>query len=308
MSVSVVPLGTASAIPANGRHLSACAVERNGRVLLFDCGEGTQYQIARSDLRASRVDAIFITHFHGDHLYGLPGMVTSLALLGRTAPLTLVGPQGLRAVLEALPGLQRDWLPFPVRYVEVPEGFSHAVVYEGAGWTVEARPLAHRVFTMGFRAVEGPRRGKVDADRAVDLGLDPRQIGWLVRGEPQRAEGGRMVRPEEVIGPERPGAVFAYCLDTAPCEGARLLAQDADLVLHDATFGEDMAERAADTGHSTAREAAETARAAGARRLLLTHFSARYADPDPLVIEARVVFENTEAAEELKRYRVEPVG
>lgn len=306
LPTDIVPLGTASAIPAHGRHLSACALQHEGRILLFDCGEGTQYQLQRAGLRRSRIEAIFITHFHGDHLYGLPGVVTTFALLERTAPLTIVGPQGMSTVLQSLPGLKSDWLPFEVRYVELEEGFEHALVYETDDFTVEARPLDHRVFAAGFRFETKPRPGRVDAERARALGLAGPQIGALVRGETVTTDTGRVVRPEEIQGPARRGVSFAYCLDTAPCDGARKLAEGADLVLYDATFGEELRDRAEETGHSTARQAAEVARDAGAKRLLLTHFSARYESPEPLVAEARRVFENTDAAREVETVRLTP--
>ncbi len=304
IQTEIIPLGTGAAIPAHGRHLSACALRREGRVLLFDCGEGTQFQLLRAGVKRSRIEAVFITHLHGDHLYGLPGVLTTAALLERTEPLTIAGPAGLRAILESLPGLENDWLPFEVRYVVLEEGFEHDVVYETAAFTVEARPLEHRVFAVGFRLEERPRPGRVDAAKAEALGVAGAEIGRLVRGEAVTTAGGRTVQPEEVVGPERPGAAFAYCLDTRPCDGGRRLAEGADVLLHEATFGEEHRERAAETGHSTARQAAEVARDAGAGRLLLTHFSARYEDAAPLVAQARSVFQNTEAARELEAYRV----
>ncbi len=301
----IIPLGTGSAIPTRDRHLSACALCREGRVLLFDCGEGTQLQLLRAGVRRSRIEAIFITHFHGDHFYGLPGVLTTMALLKRTDPLTVVGPVGLEAILRALPGLRNDWLPFEMRYVEVEEGFEHAVVYETDAFTVEARPLEHRVFAMGFRFEAKARPGRVDAERAAALGVTGVQIGALVRGEAV-AVNGRVVQPEEVVGPRRPGVSFAYCLDTMPCDGARRLAEGVDLLVHEATFTEALRERAAETGHSTARQAAEVARDVGAKRLLLTHFSARYDSAEPLEAEARAIFENTEAARELEAFCVMP--
>ncbi len=308
MPTDVIPLGTSGAVPAHGRHLAACALRRGGRVFLFDCGEGTQYRLMHAGLRRSRIASVFITHLHGDHLYGLPGLLSTMALQDRTAPLTVVGPEGLRTAMQALPGLRDGALPFEVDYVEVGEGLEREVVFEDGGCTVEARPLKHRVFVMGFRYEEKVRPGRVDAARAEALGVEPRQIGALVRGEAVTTAAGRIVRPEEVVGPERPGVAVAYCLDTAPCDGARALADGADLLVHDATFAEEHAGRAAETGHSTARQAAEVARDAGARRLLLTHFSARYDDLAPLVEEARSVFENADAAEELRTYPVEPAA
>ncbi len=301
----VVPLGTGSAIPTRHRGLSATAVRREGRLLLFDCGEGTQFRLLAAGLNRARLDAVFITHFHGDHLYGLPGLVTTLALLDRTAPLTVVGPAGIEGIVTSVPGLARDWLPFPIRWVELEEGFGHAFVYETAELAVEARPLDHRVFAVGYRLQEKPRPGRLDGDAARAAGIRTRtQYEALKRREPVTLEDGRTVHPEGLVGPEQPGASFAYCLDTRPCEGARRLAEGATLLLHEATFGEDFRAHAAPTGHSTARDAAETARDAQAERLLITLFSARYPDPALLVEEARAVFPNTDAAEELRRYEV----
>ncbi|MDX1418536.1 MAG: ribonuclease Z [Rubricoccaceae bacterium] len=301
----VVPLGTGSAIPTRHRGLSATAVWRDGRLFLFDCGEGTQFRLLDAGLNRSRLDAVFVTHFHGDHLYGLPGMITTLALLERTRPLTVVGPAGIEGIVRGVPGLSRDWLPFDIRWVELEEGVEHAVVYEGDGLTVEARPLDHRVFAVGYRLEEAPRPGRLDAEAARAAGVtEGPHFAALKRGEPVTLAYGTVVQPEGLVGPERPGASFAYCLDTAPCDGARRLAEGATLLLHEATFAEALREQAAQTGHSTARDAATTARDAGAERLLLTHFSARYPDPSPLVEEARAVFPNTDAAEELRRYAV----
>jgi ribonuclease Z len=301
----VIPLGTGSAIPTRHRGLSGTAVWRAGRLYLFDCGEGTQFRLIAAGLNRARLDAVFVTHFHGDHLYGLPGLITTLALFDRTHPLTVVGPAGIERVVTALPGLARDGLPFEIRWVELEEGFARAVVFETAELTVEARPLDHRVFTAGYRLQERTRPGKLDGEAARAAGL---REGWqfeaLKRREPVTLEDGTVVRPEGLVGPERPGASFAYCLDTRPCEGARRLAEGATLVLHEATFGEALRAQAELTAHSTTRDAAAMARDAGAERLLITHFSARYPDPAVLVEEARAVFPNTDAAEELRRYPV----
>ncbi|MEM7789380.1 MAG: ribonuclease Z [Bacteroidota bacterium] len=301
----VIPLGVGSATPTATRHLAGTIVRREGRAVLFDCGEGTQLQLVRAHLTRGHLDAICITHFHGDHVYGLPGLVTTLAMLERTDPLTIVGPEGIEAMMRAMPGLRKDWLPFDVTYRELGEGLSHAVVFEDDHVQIEARPLEHRVFCAGYRFQEKTRLGSIDPEAAQAAGITE---GWqfeaLKRRETVTLEDGREVGPEGIVGPPRPGGAFAYVLDTVPCDGGRALASEADLVLHEATFGEEYAERAAEVGHSTARQAAEVARDAGAERLLLTHFSARYAETHGLVEEARAVFPNTEAAVELKRYAV----
>ena len=301
----VIPLGVGSAMPTSSRHLAGTLVRHEGRAVLFDCGEGAQLQMVRGGLTRGHLDAICITHLHGDHLYGLPGLVTTLALLERTDPLTIVGPEGIQDVMRSMPGLKNDWLPFDVTYRELGEGLSHAVVFEDDDVQIEARPLDHRVFCAGFRYQEKERPGSVDGEAAREAGVSE---GWqfeaLKRHEPVMLADGTVLAPDGLVGPPKPGGAFAYVLDTVPCDGGRALASGADLVMHEATFGEEHAERAAEVGHSTARQAAEVARDAGAERLLLTHFSARYNETAGLVAEAKAVFPNTEAAEELERYTV----
>ena len=303
----VIPLGTASAHPARERHLPALAVRREGETLLFDCGEGTQMRLARAGLKRTRLEAVFVTHFHGDHLYGLFGLLTTLALLERSDPLAVVGPEGIEEIARGVPGLQNDWLPYEIEFVELDEDFSRQIVLDRPDYRVVARPLDHRVFCIGYRFEEKARPGHLDVERANALGVsDYKDYRLLKAGEAVTTEEGRRVEPDEVVGPERPGVSVAYVTDTAPCEAGRALADGADLLYHEATFLDEMRERAAETGHATARQAAEVAAGAGAERLLLGHFSARYDDSAVLAREARRVFENTEAAEELKRYRLVP--
>ena len=305
----IVPLGTASAIPTRDRHLSAAALEREGRTLLFDCGEGTQLQLLRAGLKRSRIDGIFITHFHGDHFYGLMGMLSTMALLKREEKLVVVGPERIEEIVRSLPGLANDWLPFPVEYVELAEDFEHQVVLETDEYTVEARPVEHRIFTAGFRYSEKPKPGHLDVEKARALGATDFKLYPLLKaGQAVTLGDGQTIQPEDVVGPEQPGATFAYVLDTRPCEGGHRLAEGADVLFHEATFTSELQQRALDTGHSTAREAAEVACRAGVGRLLLSHFSARYPDVQPIVDEARAYFQNTEAAEELERYALEPAA
>ena len=308
MTTDVIPLGTASAVPTDERHLSALAVERKGQVLLFDCGEGTQYRLREAGLSWARVEAIFVTHLHGDHCYGLPGLLSTMELQQRTDPVTLVLPPGGPAMLRAVPGATPERLSFPVHMVEVDAALDQGAVYETDEVAVKARRLDHREErTTGFRVEERTRPGRFDPEEARALGVpEGPAFGQLQNGSPVTTPDGTTVRPEQVLGPPRPGVVVAYVTDTRPCAGGRALAQEADLLYHDATFADDHAERADQTGHSTARQAATVAREAGANRLLLGHLSARYPDPAPLEREARSVFSAAEAAEELRRYELDP--
>lgn len=300
--MQVIPLGTASALPAYDRHLSSTALLRKGRLLLFDCGEGTQYRLVRAGLKLSRVDAIFITHLHGDHCFGLPGLLSTLSMLERTEPVVVAGPAGVES-FSALPSLDPEGLSFPLTFRTLEPEVEHARVFDTDEVWVEARPLEHRTPTFGYRFQEKERPGQLFPEKARALGAtEYEHFRRLKRGEAVELEDGRVVMPEEVLGPPRPGASFAYVTDTRPAPGGVALAEEASLVYHDATFGSEYEERAEKTGHATAREAAGVARRAGAERLLLGHFSARYEDPDVLAEEARTVFSNTEVAEELKRY------
>ena len=307
MTTDVIPLGTASAMPTADRHLSALAVERKGRILLFDCGEGTQYRLMDADLSRARIDAVFITHLHGDHCYGLPGLLSTMALQQRTDPVTLVVPPGTRAMLDAIPGASPDDLPFPVEVTEVAADLTEASVYETEELTVTARPLRHRRFAMGFRLAERTRPGRFHPERARELGVpEGPAFARLQDGETVTTDDGTTVHPNQVMGPPRPGIAVAYVTDTRPCNGGRALAQNADLLYHDATFTDTFHARAVETGHSTAREAAEVARDADASRLLLGHISARYDDPTPVEAEAKAVFPASSVAEELRRYSLDP--
>ena len=305
MTLTCIPLGTASAMPTRRRHLAATALLREGRLILFDCGEGTQYQLVRGGLTGSKLDVVLISHFHGDHFFGLLGLLSTLGLLHRTDPLTVVGPEGIRRLVQTMPGLADDALPYPVHFVEVPEDVERHLVFETDAYTVEARPVDHRVFAMGFRFEEKARPGHLDVEKARSLGVtDYRHYRALKGGQAVTLGDGTVVPSEAVVGPPQAGRAVAYAGDTRPCEATVALAQGADLLYHEATFGSELLERAQQTGHSTAREAAHVACQAGVHRLLLGHFSARYQNVQPLVDEARAVFQNTEAAEELKRYDV----
>jgi len=307
MTTDVIPLGIGSALPTRTRHLSAMAVERKGRLLLFDCGEGTQYRLLHAGLSRARIDAIFVTHLHGDHCYGLPGLLSSMALQQRTDPVTLIAPPGTQEMLQAIPGAAPSDLPFSVEIREVDDDGTAACVYETSEVTVTARPLEHRRFAVGFRLEERTRPGRFHPETARALGVpEGPAFAALQDGNAVTTENGDIVRPEQVMGPPRPGIVVAYVTDTRPCDGGRALAENADLLYHDATFADEHHARAVETGHSTAREAAEVAHEAGAKRLLLGHISARYDDPAPLEREARTRFAESNVAEELRRYSLDP--
>ena len=304
-------LGTSSGRPTRDRHVSAFAVDVGGHWILVDCGDGTQHQVLVSPLKLARLDTVLITHLHGDHALGLPALLATMGLEGRSERLRLVGPVGLRGWLAATAATPLLWVEFPLEIIELDdatfEDGSPRRVGDVQGHTIDTLPLRHRVPCFGFRITEAPRPGHVMVDRAASLGLVPGpDLGRLQRGESVTV-GGVTVSPEQVLAaPRRPRAVAVFG-DTMPCEHGVTLARDADLLIHEATYSEQHADLAEMWTHSTAMQAATVARDAGAARLLITHFSARHGDPAPLVEEARTVFAATDAAVELAWVAASPV-
>jgi len=290
--IRVTFLGTAAARPTVGRNVSGIALQREGDLLLFDCGEGTQRQMMRFGTGFG-IQAIFITHLHADHFLGVIGLLRTLGLQGREEPLHLFGPAGGGDILNVASHLGVDRIPFPVLVRELEAGDSVPF----GEYHVEAFPVRHGTAAVGYALRELPRLGRFDVERARSLGVPEGPLfGQLHRGEAVKV-GDRVVEPSEVVGEPRPGRLVVYTGDTRPLGSTAVAARGADLLIHDATFTEEEAARAHDTFHSTARGAALLAREAGVDRLILTHVSARYADnPTPLLAEARSVFAETAVA------------
>jgi len=301
----VIPLGTSSGKPTLRRNVSGLAVAREAEWLLFDCGEGTQVQIARAGLSPSRLSAVFVTHLHGDHFNGLPGLLSTMGLDRRTRDLSLTGPQGIGDYLNTLERLKVMFVTYPLELREFSSLPASKIVYETNDYAVTALSLDHRIFALGYRLDERDRPGRFNVDRVRELGVPEGPLwGRLQAGEDLTLADGRIVRSADVLGPSRPGKSIAYCLDTRPCSMSIELGRDVDLLIHEATYTEEFAAEAQQYGHSTAAQAARTARDAGARRLLLTHFSTRFPDPTPLLEEACAIFPNTMLADDLMEVEV----
>jgi len=282
MDLSVFFAGTGGSIPTSRRGLPALLVRRGGARILIDCGEGTQRQLV-SSVGLADLDDIFLTHFHADHWLGLPGLLKTFDLRGRERPLAIHGPSGLRELVTfALRAAGR--VRYELSLVELEPG--EAVAREG--YTVAAVPVAHRSPTFAYVLFEDQRPGAFDPRAAARLGIRPGpEFGRLQRGETVNG-----VAPEQVMGAPRPGRKLVISGDTTPCDALQIAAHEADLLIHEATFAHEETERAAETGHSTAAQAAHTAKQAEVRLLALTHFSTRY----PVALlrdEARAVFERT---------------
>lgn len=285
-------LGTAASRPTVGRNVSALSVERAGDHMLFDCGEGTQRQMMRFGTGFNVAD-IFFTHLHADHFLGLTGLLRTMSLQGREDAIRLWGPVGSTAVLESAVRLGVERVTFEVQILELEP--DQCIPRDG--YDIVAYPTRHGTRSLGFCLREHERLGRFHPERARLLGVPEGPLfGKLHKGESVEVDG-RVITPDEVVGPPRPGRSLVYTGDTRPCRTTILAARDADLLIHDATFARDEADRARATGHSTAREAAEIAQKANVRRLVLTHISARYADdPRALEREARHVFAATTVA------------
>ena len=297
MDLDVVFIGTAGSVPSARRGLPATLVRRGGERLLLDCGEGTQRQLVRST-GLSELDAVFLTHFHADHVLGLPGMLKTFSLMDRERPLRIYGPPGLAALIRIFkPVIART--SFELELTEL-EGNAEV---PGDGYRVAAFETSHRTRGLGYALVEDERPGRFDEQRARELGVAPGpDFGRLQRGEAVAGDGGE-VRPDQVLGEPRRGRKLVFTGDTAPSELVTAVAHRADLLVHEATFTDDQAERARETGHSTARQAAETAAGAEAGLLALTHISQRHLVKE-IREEARAVFERTIVPNDFDRVEV----
>jgi ribonuclease Z len=288
VSLHLTFLGTSASRPTVERGVSSLALVREGETLMFDCGEGTQRQMMRYGVGFTLED-IFFTHFHTDHYLGVLGLLKTLSLQVREQPLRIWGPQGAQALFKRAEGLGNEKLTFPLTVTDLESG---AIVrrkdYEIRAFEVEHRKGA----ALGYALAEDIRRGRFDPDHARALGIPEGPLwGRIHKGESITLEDGRVVAPSELVGPDRTGRKVVITGDTRPCAATIEQSLGADLLVHEATFGDEEQPRAMETMHSTAREAATVAKMAGVKRLALTHFSARYSrDPSDLGREAREVF------------------
>ncbi|WML59836.1 ribonuclease Z [Neobacillus sp. PS2-9] len=299
-------LGTGAGMPAKLRNVTSIALkllEERGAVWLFDVGEATQHQILHTSLKPRRIEKIFITHLHGDHIYGLPGLLSSRSFQGGESEVTVYGPKGIKEYIEISLSLSQTYLKYPLSIIEISEG----IIFEDDQFIVEARLLEHGIPSYGYRIMEKDRPGTLLADKLIEAGVQPGPIFRQIKnGESITLEDGRVLDPNEFLGPEQKGRVVTILGDTRYCENALLLAKEADLLIHEATFSKGEETLAYDYFHSTTSQAADIARKAGCKHLCLTHISSRYDRNDwrELVAEAMEIFPNTVIAEDFKEIHI----
>lgn len=304
--MELVFLGTGAGVPSRGRNVTSIALsmlnERNA-IWLFDCGEATQHQILRSQIKLSKLEKIFITHMHGDHIFGLPGLLSSRSFQGGDSDLTIYGPVGIQAYVETSLKLSGTRLTYKIIFEEIEPG----LIFDDEMLTVTADELDHGMLSYGYRIVEKDKQGALDAARLKEDGVEPGPIFQrLKNGEVVTLPDGREIDGENYIGAPQKGKIISIFGDTRETASEFALAENADVLIHEATFEGDKGKMAAEYMHSTTIQAAELAKKAGVKKLILTHISSRY-DRDAskaLLIEAKSVFENTEIAYDLAVFQI----
>ncbi|WP_405321503.1 ribonuclease Z [Methanobrevibacter thaueri] len=294
--MEIIFLGTSSAVHSKERNHPSIALKAFGDVMLFDCGEGTQRQILFTKVSPMKISKIFITHYHGDHILGLPGLLQSMSLHGRESKLTVYGPHGLNDVKNAIYSLGYCAIDFPVEFVEIDSG----IIEETDEYVITAQRVRHNVPTLAY-SIEEKKKPRFLREKAIELGVPVGpDFGRLHNGEEVEVNG-KVIKPEQVLGEPRKGIKITYSGDTRPCEEIIRLAQDSTILIHESTFINKDNTNAEEHAHSTSIDAAYTAKYSNSKELILTHISTRYGEEyaNIMLEEAREIFENTRIARDL---------
>ena len=302
MSVSVTFLGTGGSVPSKFRNLPGVLLRRGPELLLFDCGEGTQRQFLQAKAGTNRKMRIFISHLHGDHIFGLPGLLHSLSFMGRTRELEIIGPKGIAQFINSINRVVRLYSEFPLRIREVRPGR----VVNDPEYEVAAVAAEHGVPCLAYAFEEKPRPGRFDPAKARKLGIPEGPLWKKLQTSDAVRIGRRRILSRLVVGPPRPGVKTTYAVDTRPCVSVVKLAAGSNLLIHDSSFDDSASEKAKEYGHSTATEAAQVAKRSKVRRLALFHISAMYEDATPLLAQARRIFPNTILGKDMATVYVVP--
>ncbi len=305
--MQVTFLGTSSGVPTLTRNVSAMVLKppQRSELWLFDCGEGTQHQFNKSNLKLSQIKKIFITHMHGDHIYGLPGLLASIGLAGSSSGIELYGPAPLKNFIDACLYSSSSRLAYSLKFHQIENAaIEKELLFEDSNFEVKTAPLKHRIPSFAYRVNEKPRVGRFNIDKAKSLKIPPGPIyASLQRGENVQLDDGRIFSGKDFCGPSRPGLSIVYCTDTVYTESAIEISKNADLLIHESTYAYKETEMAYQRGHSTATMAAQIASKANVNQLILTHFSPRYTPgnetcPNDLLNEAKAIFPNTQLAKD----------
>lgn len=305
--MNITFLGTSAGSPTAERNVSSIMLDvrqERGRLWLFDCGEATQMQMQKAKFSLAKLEVIFLTHLHGDHLFGLPGVLTSRSLLQNQSPLTLIAPKGIKRFIETVIEVSQSWLTYPLNIIELE---ADGTVFDDHRFCVEAKLLQHRVPCFGYRIIQKDLPATLDIDKLQQDGI---HIGSfyssLKEGKTVTLEDGRVIDGRDYQGDIRKGKKLAILGDTIPCDASVELANDVDLLVHEATQEDALSEKALERGHSTTVHAATIAKQANAKRLIITHISPRYnaKDNQKLVEEAKTVFANSEIATDFATFQV----
>lgn len=282
-------LGTSSAVPTKNRNHSSISLKAFGEVMLFDCGEGTQNQLTRTHISPMKIDKIFITHYHGDHILGLPGLIQSMGFRGRTKPLDIYGPKGLNKIMDSIKQLGYFLINFPINYHELTE---EGKIIETEEYTIETTFTNHNVPSIAYSIIE-KKKPRFLREKAEALGIPVGpKFSKLHNGE-IITHNGKTIKPEMVLGPPRKGKKICYSGDTRPSNKLIELAKESTILIHESTYQKSDEQRAIENAHSTSQDAANIAKKAQVEQLILTHFSTRYTNTQDILKEAREIFENT---------------
>ncbi len=296
-------LGCHAATPRTISNPTAQVLEIRNKPLLIDCGEGTQVQLRKNKLKFSRIEHIFISHLHGDHFFGLPGLLTTFQLLGREKPLHIYGPKGIKKGITLFLKLGSAWTNYPLHFHELTSLKSQLILNEEE-FTVHTIPLDHRIYTNGFLFTEKPLPRNLNYEKAIKLGVDQSQFNNIKNGADGSGKDGKIIPNADITFPPPPTKTYAYCSDTAYSETIVPHIKGVNALYHDATFLDTESDLAIKTKHATAREAATIAKKAGAKLLILGHYSTRYKDLELFKEQASEIFPNTELAEDGKRFEI----
>lgn len=304
--MEILFLGTGAGMPGKLRNVSSMALkllENRGSVWLFDCGEGTQHQILHTTIKPRRIEKIFITHLHGDHIYGLPGLLSSRSFQGGDEKVTVYGPKGIDRFITTNLEIADTYLRYPLEIKEIEEG----IIFEDEEFIVEARELEHRILSYGYRIREKDRPGSLHADKLKEAGIPPGPLYKKIKdGEDITLEDGRIFKAADFVGEPQTGRIVTILGDTKVCDAGIALAADANLLVHEATFAAGEDDLANEYFHATTTQAAQVAKVARVKKLCMTHVSSRYDKSDwkQLLEEARAVFPNSYLAEDFKEISV----